>query len=60
VTFYERFTLEMRQGLSVFIGLVLPHATHLTLAGAPEAINLPGVTGEMEIQGSVRDVQQKL
>jgi len=50
VTFYERFALEMRQGFSVFIGLVLPHATHRTLAGAPEAINLPGVTGEMEIQ----------
>jgi len=46
--FYEGFTLELRQRLPVFIGLVLPHATHRTLTGVSEAVNLPGVMHEMK------------
>jgi hypothetical protein len=47
MAFYECFTLKLRQRFSVFIGLVLPHATHRWLADAPETVNLQRFMGEM-------------
>jgi len=47
MTFYECFTLKLRQGFSMFIGLVLPHAAHGSLADAPETVNLQSFMGEM-------------
>jgi hypothetical protein len=48
----ERVTLKLREALSVFVGLGLPHAKHGLGASMPKVVDELGVLVEMIIQGS--------
>jgi hypothetical protein len=48
MAFYECFTLKLRQGSAVLIGLACPHSAHGGRTGASETVNLLGVMGKMD------------
>jgi hypothetical protein len=50
VAFYESFAFKLRERLSNFVHLTLPHAPYGTPVRMSEAINLACVTGEVEVQ----------
>jgi hypothetical protein len=50
VAFYEGLAFKLRERLSVFVYLALPHTPYGTPIRASETIDLLGVMGEVNVQ----------
>jgi hypothetical protein len=49
VALYEGFAFKMRKRLAALVSLVRPHTADGSMAGAPEAVQLLGLTAEMAV-----------